>query len=98
MELETVKLKTGKIVPKVTAEAVTASLKALSDEASIAFFELVELCRNANYEIWNDADADTLKALSLLQPNGRIHEDIRAVVLASVNGKGLNMKLVSPVG
>ncbi len=37
------------------------------------------------------------KELALVQPDGRVHESIRNIVLSAFEGEGLEMHMVSPV-
>ena len=92
-----VKLKTGVTIPEPTAVAVFGNLKKLFSEDFLAFFELVELCRNDKHEFWDDNVKNTLASLAFIKSNGQIHSDTKAVVLAATEGDGMNLTLVSPV-
>lgn len=76
-----------------STEAVTMmSLEMLMDENPMAFYELVEICRDPDHSLFGNT-AEVLKDLSLLQPNGTPHDVIRDVVLHHVTGDGLTMTL-----
>ena len=90
------KLRTGKTVPMPTAETTFLSLRRLAPIYPAAMFELVELCKNSDYKPLDDS-IEILRKHSLIQEDGRVHDDVRDITLAAIKGEGLNMTLVSPV-
>jgi len=96
--MKTVILRTGEVIPEPTVATTMVTLRSLAVDDYLAFFEFVELCRNGNHKLWDVGVERKLKSLSLIQSDGRVHRDVRAVVLAAVQGDGVHLVLVSPVG
>lgn len=94
--METVILKTGVEVPRAFVEVATGSLESLLESYPIAFYELVMLCRDSNHELFGNTD-EILRVHGLIEADDQPHDIIRLVVLASVDGEGLDLKLVSPL-
>jgi len=94
--MKTVTLRTGEVIPEPTVATTMVTLRSLAADDYLAFFEFVELCRNDNHKLWDDGVEKKLKSLSLIQADGRVHRDVRAVVLAAVQGDGAHLVLRSP--
>ena len=92
--MEMSQLKTGKSVPTPLVTTTMIALHQIIAEDGIAFYELVEFCKDSNHKI--RGGADKLKTLALLQSDGSIHSDVREIVLAAIEGEGLDLALVSP--
>lgn len=92
----TVKLRTGEVALTPMVGAVSMSLKSLMQKRPIALYELVMLCRDPKHELFGNA-GDILKELNLIEGDGRPHDDVRQIVLASTEGEGMDMHLVSPL-
>jgi hypothetical protein len=74
-------------------EVVTLmSLEMLMEENPIAFYELVQLCRDKNHSLFGNT-YDKLLGLSLIQGNGQPHQSTREIVLAHTEGEGLDLTL-----
>lgn len=95
-EITMVTLRTGVAVPWPVEKLVEMHLRSLANDDVLALYDLVMLCRNGRY-ILSPGTAQTLHARGLIDTNGQPHDDIRAVVLASVEGEGLEMHLVDPL-
>lgn len=101
-----VTLRTGARVPRVLVAVTTLSLRTLraanaadpfdAMAGAIAFYEIVEKCRNPRHEFFGDFEAK-FKALGLVDDNGGVHGAIRDIVLASAEGDGLTLRHVSPL-
>ena len=96
--MKTVILRTGEVIPEPTVATTMVTLRSLAADDYLAFFEFVELCRNDSHKLWDDNVEKKLRSLSLIQSDGRVHGDVRAIVLATVQGDGAHIVLVSPVG
>ncbi len=96
MGLEEVQLKNGSREPEVAVRATMVSLRLLMSRHPIAFYELVEVCRDKTHQPFGNA-ADILKSLGLMEPDGGIHDTIHNIVLSSVTGEGLDLGLASPL-
>ena len=91
--MNTVILKSGKIVPESVMSATMAALEHLAKYNLSAFSELMEICRYNNHLI---RFGEELSALSLVQSDGSIHKYVRDIVLSATEGEGSDMKLVRP--
>ncbi len=94
--MEMVTLKDGTKALKPAVAAVMVSLRSLLDVAPTAFVDLVEICRDADYQPFGD-NAERLMQAALMQSDGSVYSSIKSVVLSAVEGEGLDMRLVSPV-
>lgn len=94
--METVTLRTGHEHAAALVNITTLALRSLMARYPIAFYELVCKCRDRDHKLFGNV-AEVLSPLSLLQPDGRVHGAIREIVLASVEGDGMEMKLRSPI-
>ena len=94
----TITLRTGKEVPETAMRTTTIALAALSP---VALYELVEACRNPAHVPWGGAGREiiSLGLADYASNDGtlRIHEIVRDVVLASVEGADADLRLVSPL-
>jgi hypothetical protein len=95
-EVDTTTLKTGAIVPSMMVPVTRMSLDHLLGSNPIAFYELVQLCRDNTHELFGNT-RDTLRGLSLIESDGLPHDVVRQIVLSSVYGEGLGLWLTSPV-
>lgn len=97
---ENVTLRTNKTVPRVTLETILMLLKdKLYNARPVAFYDLVMACRDASHAPFG---AQILKDLGLVESIDpttglvEIRTDIRHIVLASSEGEGARIHLVSP--
>jgi hypothetical protein len=88
-------LRTGAEVPDGITRAVLLSLKRLMTKNPVALFELAELARDPSHRLAGGAGT-VLRDLSLADEGGNLHDSVRAVVLAAVDGEGTGMYLRSP--
>jgi len=95
----TVNLKNGTSELRVLAVGTYESLKEMLNEAegTIAFYGLVEVCKNPSHQIRSKAQKEYLISRSLMKPDGGIHQSIRNVVLSAIEGEGLGLILVNPI-
>jgi hypothetical protein len=86
----------GTTVPTVTLRTTMMSLRRLCETNPVAAYELVEICRDPGHEPFGDT-GEVLQRLGLVHANGRVHDDTRAVVLASmsVDEVGVTLKPVA---
>lgn len=94
--IETVTLRTGHSHAKALVILVNMRLSSmLNNGEGIAFYEAVMLARNPNHRLFGNA-GEKLAAFGLLQ-DGRMHDATREIIVASVEGEGLSMRLRSPL-
>ena len=74
---------------------VVLRLERLMKKNPILFYEFVMKCRDVNHQFFGDTEAELAK-MDFFEADGRIHDSIRNVVLASVAGDMLEMRLVNP--
>ena len=91
--METVSLKTGKTVPKAVVMTTMISLGSLMPDDLL---ELAALCKNKDHKLTEDSGAK-LKALSLVQADGRVHDAVREIVLSSIESDDVTLTLHSPI-
>jgi len=92
MPLDTVTLRTGEVHSLGLVRTVHLLLRGLLDRGmAIPFYEAVTLARNPKHELWPGA-ADQLGGL--LDDAGAMHRAVREIIVASVEGEGLDMKLL----
>ena len=94
--LALVKLRTGARVFEVMVTAITISLKELLKANFVAFYEAVEVARNPGHRLFGNTGT-VLCERGLLQEDGQMHDNIRAIILASVEGESIHLHLVDPV-
>lgn len=94
--METVELRNGAVEATPLVTVAMMSLRHLMNEKPLALYDLVMVCRDSSYE-WFGDNLQESQNLSLVQPDGKVHESIRNIVLAAVTGDGLDMRLESPV-
>jgi len=94
--MDIVKLKNGSEEEMKMVAVMMMNLNRLLDDDPRRFYDLVMLCRDSEYQIFGDGKA-VLQGLSLVQPNGRVHQSIQNVVLSAVSGEGFDLTLGSPV-
>jgi hypothetical protein len=94
--MSTITLRTGKEVSHEHLAILMVTLDKLARQDANAYYELVALCRNPEHKLYIGTDK-TLRELKLIEKNNQPVEVTRDIVLASAEGEGLNLKLVSPV-
>src|SRR3990167_887425 len=90
------KLKNGSEVAQSIVVATMMSLDALINSNPIAFYELVEKCRDSKHEMFGNTK-EVVAKWALIDMNGSVHSCIKDVVLSAVEGDGLDMSLGRPV-
>lgn len=93
--ISTVKLKNGSEAVEVLVETTMISLTSLREENTIAFFELVQKCRNPQHIMFGDAK-EIAQKFGLIE-QGKIHDVIKDIILSAVEGDMLDMKMVDPI-
>ena len=92
-----VTLRTGEEVPEVIVKSTVIALIMLLEKDFTAFYDLVELARNPEYEIWGP-NLQILRSSSLItEPDDQPHRLVRLVILAATEGGGMEMTLVFPL-
>lgn len=94
--MKAVTLKNGSEEANVLVTVTMMSLRRLMKEKPIIFYELVMKCRDSNHQFFGK-DCQDLERLNLVQPDGRVHDSIRNIVLSAAIGDGLEMRLGSPI-
>ncbi|HEY5987170.1 MAG TPA: hypothetical protein VIV12_12470 [Streptosporangiaceae bacterium] len=103
-----VQLRNGGMVFEPAILVTAYSVRDLMEKDPIAFWELVEVCRKPDHQIFSSVQAQVLVARSLLVPvrtaDGAIdlarskpHQIIRDVVCSMVEGELPHVRLVSPL-
>ena len=98
--LTLVTLKDGSQVFQGTFTAVTLSLKDAHKENPVALFDLVEKCKDAGHQLGSPPFGDSKSILTkrgLIDKNGEVHDAVKKIVLNSVEGSGIFLKLVNPL-
>ena len=102
--MENIPLRTGKIAIVPMVSVITVSFRALFSTSPIMAYELVMLCRNPKHELFGLIGA-LLRVQSLVEArdtsNGTayyVRDQVRDIILASVEGEGMDMHLVNPIG
>ena len=97
---EMIRMKNGSEECSAIVTATTMALRDLwGGGEAIAVVELVSLCKDSQHKLFAGT-REGLHRLALLERNGdsfTVHDSVRNVVLSSVEGEGLDMRLVSPV-
>ena len=93
--MEIVTLKNGAEEPKPLVLATMVSLENLVQTNPIVAYELVEVCKNPDHELFGNA-GEILTKLALIE-NGYVHDSIRNIVLSAFEGEGFEMRLTFPV-
>jgi len=99
------KLKNGKMCPKPVVLTMRPLLELAAAQNFIAFFDLVEKCKNPNYsyppcgpKIGGKKSIEYLHRLKLVDEDGNVDQScVRDIVLSSVVGDSFDLKLVDPV-
>jgi len=94
--MELIRLKNGSEEADVLVYSAMGSLKVLADDQPNALYELVMKCRDNNHVFFGDT-GNILKERHLIEPDGRVHDSLRNIVLSAVVGDGLEMCLQSPL-
>lgn len=89
-----VTLRTGAEVPVPALSITRISLDELMEQDPVALVELVELARNPGYTVFSDNVTKALSDAGLLNSAGRLDNVTRDIVLASVEGDGLDIRLL----
>lgn len=94
----TVRLRTGIEEAKPLVATVGYQLRELLRDKPIALLELATFCRDPLHTFFGDTQADVQHLLEPA-PDGvpRIRDSIRNIILASIEGEGPDMALVSPL-
>jgi len=93
-----VTLRNSDQVPEVTVNAVYENLETLMEDGLVGRSAIAALVKSArdNQKITSERSLKTLQELGLVEADGRIHDDVKSVVLSAVEGTGLGVTLVSP--
>lgn len=100
MSLKVATLKDGSQVAQLALFTTTLNLKAVMQENVIVLSELVEKCKDANYQFvatFGVGSKAILTKHALMNEREEVHDDIQKIVLNSIEGSGLNLRLVSPL-
>lgn len=92
-----VTLRTGSQVSEATLVHILCILEALQHGNAIEFFTCVAIARDPKHKPLVDGAKAELQELGLLQSDGNMHDDTRAIILASVEGEGGELHLVNAV-
>jgi hypothetical protein len=94
--MEMILLKNGFKEPDKLVKVITLSLQSLMRDLPIVFLDFVEFCQDSQCQI-DKKKKEVLKKRGLLEDNGAIHDSIKNIVLSSVKGEGMDMRLTNPI-
>jgi hypothetical protein len=96
---ETVLLRTGIEEVKPLVKITMVILKRLYEEKPIVLYELAQLCRDRDHEPWGKCGDDLVerKLIQKTENGYHVHDSIRNIVLAAIDGEGVDMVLRSPL-
>lgn len=92
--MELIALKNGSSEPSPLVASTLLSLRSMMLQEPIAFYEAVQIARNPSHVPFGNA-AEKIDAYGLLQ-GGRMHESVRNIIQAAVEGDDFTLKLVRP--
>ncbi len=95
-DTESVMLKNGEDMPRMLVQTMMYCLHSLLDEAPLAFYELVSICRDREHEFFSDVLREELETRGLIEPDGQPHSAIRSILLSALAGEGMSLVLGSP--
>lgn len=90
----------GSQVPEKTLRETTQRLQTLNKENFLALIDLVEKCQNPSYQLASNpfrSSKTILERLELIDQTEGVPDTVRKVVVNSVQGGGLSLKLVNPL-
>jgi hypothetical protein len=94
--MEMLTLKNGSEVAAPLVKLTMMVLDSLMGKNPTALYELVMKCRDREHKLYGNT-GEVLSSLNLLQPDGRVQDAIRDIVLSATEGEGIDMTLRSPV-
>ena len=90
-----VTLRNGLAVPELSVKTITATLLTLAANCPAEFYGLVDVCKNEDYQL-SEITKERLITKRLIDDNGRPYNKVKTIVLASIEGEGTEIKIVSP--
>lgn len=99
-QVKLAQLKNGSHIVEFVLVETMRELKKMQEQDPFAFYDLVMKCRDNSHTIIPSPFGDakiTLKRYGFMSDDGTIREDIKNIVLSSVVGDELEMKLESPI-
>lgn len=100
MSVSMVTLKDGYQVSSVALNTTLLSMQKVKQESDFIFSDLVNKCKNSAFRFIKHPGGDSkasLTKLGLMDEDGTIHDDIKKIVLNSIEGWNLSLKIVSPI-
>ncbi len=92
-----VRLRNSKIEElRILVDAIYISLENLSKEQPDAFRDIVMMARDKNHKPCQ-ANGQILCQLGLINKHNYVHDSINNIILASVEGDMMEMRLVNPI-
>lgn len=92
-----VKLRNSEIEElRILIDAVNMSLKQLFKEYPIIFYDIIMMAKDKNYKP-PEKNGEVLCQLGLINKDNSMHSSTRNIILASVKGDMMEMKLVNPI-
>ena len=94
-------LKNGSREEKSLVETTMAYLEKLLERENVAFYELLCLCNDRNYQIYMKKSIEILKDLNLVK-NNVVSDSVRNIMYSAltffdIKGGGYYTKLTSPI-
>ncbi len=93
--MQTVVLKNGATEAVFLVNFTMMSINKLLSSNPMAFYELVEVCRDKKHKIFGTL-GDDLIGLALLQSDGQPYGSIKNIVLSAVTDEGMDMTFEDP--
>ena len=95
--MKTVTLKNGATEAMPLVTTIMMVLEDLLSNDPMAFYDLVMICRDPNYQPFGNA-RERLEARGLLAPRAKQpHRSIKNIILSAVTGDDLGMALEDPI-
>lgn len=99
-EAKTVNLKNGTQSPEAVVAVVHVGLTGLLKQGIPGVLALYDLTNAARIDGGKVTDSQALKILaelSLVNEDGTMHDEVKNVVINSIEGEGMKMHIVSPL-
>ena len=75
---------------------INMSLEKLFEEQPTVFYDVVMMARDKNYKPFGK-NGEVLAQLALINKDNSMHDSTKNIILASVEGDMMEMKLVNPI-
>ncbi len=94
--MDMIKLRGGPQEAEAVVRVLLMTLRGLYAEHWTAFYDAVMLARDPAHKIFSESQRKALLDLSLIGRGDQMHESIRNIIRAAVEGDGLEMRIIDP--